>query len=379
MAITDDIDPAELELAELHGAHVVTAAEAAAAADWRPSPGGRAARFAVLAALALFVLSVPQWVPGIYTNVVSRAAIFGLVALSMNIIVGYTGQISLGHNAFVGVGAFAAGYALTEMDLPYAAALVVAALTGVVGAVVVGAIALRLSGLNLALVTIAYALLAQETLFNIRSLTGGGAGQPAPRPSVFQSDVSYAYFCIAVLAAALAFDWRLTASKAGRAIQALRDDERVAASWGVNVTSYKLLAFIISGILAAIAGALFAGVEQLASRQDFPFIPLALTFLVMTVVGGAGNRWGVVQGGILFAVLPTLLERAHENFRFFPFTAIEATWEPAIGAVLLLLTLIFTPGGIAQQQHHLLNWLSFKRFREPAHGGGIARGSSGRP
>jgi branched-chain amino acid transport system permease protein len=380
MAITEDLDPDEIALAEeFQHEHIVTAAEAAEAAAWRPSPAGRAARYAVLAVLLLVVLSVPQWVPDIYTNVVSRAAIFGLVALSLNVIVGYTGQISLGHNAFVGVGAFAAGYALTEMQLPYAAALVVAALTGVVGAVVVGSIALRLTGLYLALVTIAYALLAQETLFNVRSLTGGGAGQPAPRPSIFQSDVKYAYFCIGVLALALAFDWRLTGSKAGRAIQALRDDERVAASWGINVTSYKLLAFIISGILAAIAGALFAGVEQLASRQDFPFIPLALTFLVMTVVGGAGNRWGVVQGGILFAILPTLLERAHENFHFFPFTSIEVTWEPAIGALLLLLTLIFSPGGIAQQQRHLLNWLSFKRFREPSHVGGIARGSSGRP
>jgi branched-chain amino acid transport system permease protein len=374
VAVVDELDPDELALADLH---VPTAAEAAEAAAWRPSRNGVIARAAVLVGLILVVLAIPQVVPDIYMNVVSKAAIFGLVALSLNVIVGYTGQISLGHNAFVGIGAFGAGYALTEMQLPYLGALVVAALTGVVGALLIGVIALRLAGLYLALVTIAYAFFAQEVLFNVRSLTGGGAGQPAPRPSVFASDVKYAYFCIFVLAVALVLDWRLTSSKGGRAIQALRDDERVAASWGINVTSFKLLAFVISGILAGIAGALFAGVEQLASRQDFPFLPLALTFLVMTVVGGAGNRWGVMQGGILFAILPTLLDRAHESFHFFPFTSIGITWEPAIGALLLLLTLIFSPGGIAQQQRHLLNWLAFKRFNEPGHEGGIARGGMG--
>jgi branched-chain amino acid transport system permease protein len=179
-----------------------------------------------------------------------------------------------------------------------------------------------------------------------------------------------------VLAVAMAFDWRLTSSRGGRAIQALRDDERVAASWGINVTSFKLLAFLISGILAGIAGALFASTEQVAVPLDFTF-SLSLTFLVMTVVGGAGNRWGVVQGGILFALLPTLLERAHENFHVWPFTAIDATAEPAIGALLLLLTLIFTPGGIAQQQKHLLSWLSFRRWSDARETAGITGGGMG--
>jgi branched-chain amino acid transport system permease protein len=373
--VIEELDPAELELAP---EHVPTPAEAAAAADWRPSRNGVIARIVVLAALLFLVLALPQIVPSVYTNIVSKAAIYGIVALSLNIIVGYTGQVSLGHAAFVGVGAFGAGYALTKMHLPYAGALVVAALTGAVAALVLGFVALRLSGLYLALVTIAYADFARETLFNVRSLTGGGAGQPAPRPSMFSHDVPYAYLCLGMLAVVLAFDWRLTASKGGRAIQALRDDERVAASWGVNVTSFKLLAFVISGILAGVAGALFASLEQVASPQDFPFT-LSLTFLVMTVVGGAGNRWGVMQGGMLFAALPTLLDRAHGNFHFFPFSSIEVTWEPAIGALLLILTLIFSPGGIAQQQRRVLNWLNFKRFNEPGHGGGIARGSSGRP
>ena len=346
------------------------------AAEWRPSREGVIARVAVLALLVLVVLAAPQLVPDVYTNLVAKAAVFGIVALSMNVLVGYAGQVSLGHSAFVGVGAFGSAYALTELQLPFPAALVVAALTGAVGALVIGAVALRLQGLYLALVTIVYAYFAQETIFNIRSITGGGAGQPAPRPSYLSTDLRYAYFCMAVLALFLLLDWRLTASKGGRAIQALRDDERVAASWGINVTSFKLLAFIISGVLAGVAGALFASTEQVAVPLDFNFT-LSLTFLVMVVVGGAGSRPGVVQGGVLFALLPTLLERAHENFHVFPFTAIDATTEPAIAAMLLLLTLIFTPGGIAQQQAHLLAWLSFRRFHDVRESAGIAPGGMG--
>lgn len=323
----------------------------------------RGARLVVLVVLLGAILYVPQLVPDIYMNIVSRAAVYGIVALSMNVLVGYTGQASLGHAAFLGLGAFASGYALTEMGMPFGAAMVVAALCGMAAALVLGGVALRVTGLYLALVTIAFGLFAQETLFNIRFLTGGGAGQPAARPSMFQSDLRYAYFCIAMLALALLFDWRLTSTRPGRAIQALRDEERVAASWGIDVTGHKLLSFVISGGMAGVAGALFASIEQIVSKEDFG-LSLSITFLLMTVVGGAGHRAGVVQGGILFAILPTLLDRAHENFHVFPFTALKATWEPAIGAILLLLTLTQFPGGIAQQQWPLLRWLRGGPFQK---------------
>ena len=323
---------------------------------------GRVARLVVLALIAAAVLAVPELVPGVYVNIVSRAAVYGIVALSMNVLVGYTGQASLGHAGFLGLGAFAGGYALTDLGMPYGAALVLAAGCGMAAALVLGAVALRVTGLYLALVTIAFGLFAQETLFNIRFLTGGGAGQMAPRPSMFSGDVAFSYFCIGMLLLVLLFDWRLTSTRSGRAIQALRDEERVAASWGIDVTGHKLLAFVISGAIAGVAGALFASIEQIVSKEDFG-LTLSLTFLLMTVVGGAGHRWGVVQGGILFATLPTLLDRAHADLHVFPFASISATWEPAIEVLLLLITLIAFPGGIAQQQWPLLRWLGGGPFK----------------
>ena len=334
--------------------------------QWQPDSRGHNARRAVKIGIVLVVLAVAAAVPDVYTNLVSRAAVFAIVALSMNVLVGYAGQVSLGHAAFFGAGAFAAGYGLTELDLPWLFGLVVAGLSGGLASVLLGAVALRVKGLYLALVTIAYGLFAQFVVFNISSVTGGGAGQPAPRPAfgaATLSDLQYAYLCIAFLAAFLALDTLFARSKAGRAVRALRDDERVAASWGINVTGYKLLAFVLSGLLAAIAGGLFASIEQIVAPADFQF-SLSLTFLLMTVVGGAGNRWGVIQGGILFAILPVLLEVAHHNWTFFPFTIIDATVEPIISAGLLLLTLTLFPGGIAQQQEHLQRWLGGGRFHD---------------
>lgn len=329
---------------------------------WWPSTPGVGARLGVMALLALVVLWIPHAIPGTLVNVVARAAVFAIVALSMNVLMGYAGQISLGHQAFVGVGAFTAAWFLSEADMPYAVSLVASVATGAGSALILGAVALRVRGLYLALVTIAYGFFAQEVIFNIRGLTGGGAGLRAPRPGVFDGDIAYVYFCVAVLLVVAVLDWRLTSTKAGRAIQALRDDERVAASWGINVTAFKLLAFVISGSIAGLAGALFAGIEQVVTPVDFSFT-LALTFVLMTVVGGLGVRSGVIQGGIFFAVLPTLLDKAHANWHFFPFSTLDALWEPLIGAVLLILTLVLYPGGIAQQQEHLRRWLSFGPFR----------------
>jgi branched-chain amino acid transport system permease protein len=336
---------------------------------WRPSTGGYVARLTVLAVLIGLLIALPYLVAGTATFIIAKAAVYAMVGLSMNVLMGYTGQVSLGHAAFVGIGAFSAGYALTEATVPWAFAVVFAILTGAASAVLLGGIALRVRGLYLALVTIAYGLFAQEVIFNIRAVTRGGAGMPAPRPEFASGDIAYVYLSMAAVVLVWLFDWRLTASKAGRAIKALRDDERVAASWGINVTAFKLLAFVISGSIAGLAGALFGSIEQIVSPITFSFT-LSLTFVLMTVIGGLGSRPGVIVGGALFASLPSLLETAHNAWAWWPFGSL---WEPLIGAVLLILTLIFFPGGIAQQNEHLWRWLAFKPFHEPktaAVGGG---------
>ena len=329
-------------------------------ATWRPSPTGMIARALVLAGLLAIVLAAPPMMPGVTTNILSRVAVFVIVALSLNILIGYTGQISLGHGAFLGAGGFAAGIAITNLGLPWAFAQVVAVLVGGAFALLLGLVALRVKGLYLALVTLAYGLFAQEVLFGLGWVSRGGAGMPADRPEWAMGDVAYAYVCVAAVALIWALDWRLTSSRAGRAIQALRDSEKVAASWGINVTSHKLLAFVLSGMVAGLAGGLFASVEQLVSTQTFT-LELSLTFLFMAVLGGAGSRPGVVLAAVLLGFLEFFLDQLAAAFDL----AVDGSAAPLFSALLVLLVLLFVPGGLAQLLRGVFRWLSFQPFRDP--------------
>ena len=337
---------------------------------FRPSAAGWAARYAFAAALVVFIFLLPVIVPDeSAANLVVTAAIFSCVALSMNVLTGYLGQLSLGHQAFFGIGAFVAATVVTTHQMPFIFGVLAGGLSGAVAAIILGGVALRIRGLYLAIVTLAYGLLAENSLFLIRGLTGGGAGLPADRPAMFQTNARFAYICLALLALLFAFDWRLMKSKAGRAILAIRDDEKVAASFGINITGYKLLAFVLSGIYAGLAGSLFA--FQLGNVVASPFnLTLALTFVLMAVVGGLGNRVGVVIGGAFFATIETILELVHEYLIILPASwvgielghGLDPTLAPVIGAALLVITLIQFPGGIGQQIAPIQNWVKGDRF-----------------
>jgi branched-chain amino acid transport system permease protein len=324
---------------------------------WRPSPAGMIARLVVITGLIAFALSTPLMMPGIQVNILSRVITFVIIALSLNILIGYTGQISLGHSAFMGVGAFTAGVVITNAGLPWIFAQAIAIGIGAVAALILGFVALRVKGLYLALVTLAYGLFAQFVIFPLGPISRGGAGMPADRPEWAMGDVAYAYVCLAALALVWVLDWRLTSSRAGRAIQALRDSEKVAASWGINVTGFKLLAFVISGAIAGLAGGLFASIEQLVSPITFDF-QLSLLFLFMAVIGGAGSRPGVVVGALLLGFLPFFLDVAASRYEF----PLDGSAAGLVGALFVLGVLLWFPGGIAQLLGGVFRWLSFKPF-----------------
>jgi branched-chain amino acid transport system permease protein len=356
---------------------------------FRPSAAGWAARFAFAGALIVGIYLLPILVTDeASANLVVTAAIFSCVALSMNMLTGYLGQLSLGHQAFVGIGAFVGASIVTNAHMPFIVALIGGGLSGAVAAVILGGVALRIRGLYLAIVTLAYGLLAENSLFLIRGLTGGGAGVPADRPTGFTTNARFAYICLIVLSLLFLFDWRVMKSKAGRAILAIRDDEKVAASFGINVTGYKLLAFVLSGIYAGLAGSLYG--FQLQNVNAAPFnLQLALIFVLMTVVGGLGNRVGVVIGGAFFAVIDTVLELAHKLvIKLAGLVNIELghgldpTLAPVIGSALLVLTLIGHPGGIGQQIAPIQNWVRGGKFSlHSAKDASVAKGGAavGRP
>lgn len=325
----------------------------------RLTTSGIVARVAVAGLILTVVLLIPLLLPSFRASQVTLAVIFAVIGLSMNVLTGHLGQISLGHQAFVGVGAFASGLLVTD-GLSFYLALPIAGLIGAASAALLGLVALRIGGLYLALITLAYGAVAEESIFNIRALTRGGEGMPAPRPAEFQGDRAYLYLTYIILALILTIDWRLMKSKAGRAILAIRHDERVAATMGVNVTFYKTFAFMLSGFMAGVAGSMFAHWNQVVVSNDF-VLDRALVWVFMTVVGGLGSRAGVVIGSAFFALLPFVLESlpVAESIRQALPRAV-----PLIGAVLLVVTLVLYPGGIGQQLLPLRRWLAGGPFVE---------------
>lgn len=340
----------------------------------------------ILLGLASFVVLYPALVPSDQSYRVERfanALIYCVIGLSINLLMGYAGQISLGHQAFVGIGAFTAAYFASQAQVPFFLSIVMAILSGAITAAFLGLVALRIQGLYLALITLAYGAVAERSLFGIQSLTGGGLGQEAVRPDPLVGIKVYAYFCLAVLVFLLFIDWRMLRTKFGRALLAIKGNEQVAASFGINLVFYKISAFVLAGSIAGLGGALYAFRTQRVVSNDFDFT-LALTFVIMVVVGGLGSRIGVIIGSAFTAYLPFLLdslgqwiEEEHPTILPFGLDGSDVVvLKIAIAALLLLLTITRFPGGIAQQLHPVTEWLSGKPFPRHGHGHG---GGHGRP
>jgi len=343
----------------------------------RPGPIGWAARGLAWAGLAWLVLCYPGNVlspfeiPAFDANRMSEAVIFAIIGLSLNVLIGYAGQVSLGHQAFVGIGAFTSAYVVTDLTQEVVLGVLVAALVGAVQAVLLGLVSLRLTGLYFALVTLVYGVMAQQSIFAIEAFTGGTAGKVAPRPTGFESDYRYYYFALIGLAAVLLVDWRLLRTKGGRALLALRENPRVAQTWGIDTKAYTLFAFGVAGLFAGLGGGLLAHRDLQVVANPFDF-NLALVFVLMTTIGGLRNRVGVVLGSAFFAFLRNgyLVEKLKLEEGIGPIPgplgAIDMSPEFAplvFGPILLLVVLTRLPGGFGQLVRPFEEWLAGRRFR----------------
>lgn len=293
------------------------------------------------AALPPFLLRSSELLSSANALLLGRAVCFALMALSLNVLLGYAGQISLGHGAFLGVGAFASGLLTIQPQLPVMVGLVGAALAGALFALVLGFPALRLRGLYLSIVTIAFAFMMEESWFRWQPLTGGSAGLELPRPRagafVFFEHADYLALLLVILVGFWLLDQNVTRTKIGRAFNAIRWDERVAQGFGVSVAGYKLLAFVVSGALAAVSGALYGHLIGFVNSESFAFKSqpnFSLLLVIIVVIGGLGSRVGVVLAALFYAVIPEFL-RALQG------------WELIVGAVALIDVMARHPGGFA--------------------------------
>ena len=346
--------------------------EPAESTKFSPTTQGWVARLIVHALIFGGVILITAMVPGYWAFRISLAAIYAIIGLSLNIVLGYVGQVSLGHHGFVGIAAFISAWYVTtkagcslEQGCSLSSFFVgtaIAVLSGGIAAGLLGLVALRIRGLYLALITLAYGFMAETAIFQIPALTRGGAGMPAPAPTGFTGDNSYAFLTLIFLAAVIYVDWRLVKSKVGRAILSIKHSEPVAASYGINVTAYKTMAFVVSGLFAGLAGSLLAFRVENVVSNDFDF-SLALLWVLMVVVGGLGNRVGVVIGSAFFAIFPFILDSFDSIKNFFDKHAIEPELVGLLlGAALALLTIISYQGGLGEQLSPITRWLGGKPF-----------------
>ena len=267
-------------------------------------------------------------------------------ALSLNLLTGYAGQISLGHGALLTVGAFVAGWTTSGAGLPMWLALPFAGVVTGLIALLVGFPALRLRGLYLAIITIAFAYVMYNGVLRINLLSAGSSGIELVRrlwgATAIPEQADMLAAALVVLVLAWLLDANVTRTKLGRALRAVRENESVAASFGVDVPRYKLTAFVVSGMLAGVAGALFCfGIGSVQSDTFYLPFDYSLSLIIIVVIGGLGSRVGVVAAAYAFAVF---------NYAFHsavPSGSPLYGLIPSVGALLLMFTVARNPGGFA--------------------------------
>lgn len=268
-------------------------------------------------------------------TILTLIVIQAIVACGLNVIVGYAGQISLGHAAFFGIGAYASAMLTTAGGLGFWTALpLVLLITGLVG-LVLALPSLRLKEDFLAITTIGVNFIVVSVFLYVPFFGGALGIGGIPRVVLFGERLRgapYLYLCLAFLAAVLLVSWGFTRSWSGLACFALREDEAAASSMGVSPVRFKLAAFILGTAIAGLGGALYAHFMRFISATDFSF-PVSISLLSMVVVGGMGTLWGPLLGALILGVLPEVF-RPLTDYRMFLYAA------------LLLLMIRFQPGGL---------------------------------
>jgi len=291
--------------------------------------------------LLVFFLLVPL-LPGEFWTIVStEILILGLFAMSFNLLYGYMGQISFGHAAFFGLGAYATAMLFTRLKtaggeigtLDFFLSLLVGPPVAAVGALIVGFFCVRLTGIYFAMLSLAFGELLFYIVFSWYSFTKGDDGiQGLLPPLYFQDAVHYDYLTLAIVIAALLLMWRITESPFGYIMRTLRDNQRRAAFLGINVRLHMLMNFVIAGSFAGLAGALWGPFSRSVSPGLLGWQESGIA-VFMTLIGGAGLFIGPLLGSVIYTFLQAVV------------TMFTSYWPLTIGTIILLIVL-FVPGGV---------------------------------
>lgn len=300
----------------------------------------RRGRARIAVALVMATLAVWPWVaPRYFVFLASVVLVNAIVAIGLNLLSGYTNQLSFGHAGFLAIGAYtAAVLTLRAPALPVIVTLVLAGLLTAAVGLAFGVPCLRLGGLYLTMATLAFGFVITEAILNLDTLTRGADGLRVPSARlgalVLSTDIARYYLVAAVTAVMVAAAVNLVRTRTGRAFLALRESEIAAEASGVPVATYRALAFGLSAFYTGVAGGLFAFVVGFLSPDAFDVF-LSVDFVVMIIVGGLGS----VPGSIIGATVVTLL---HDGLAAFQ------NYRPLIFGALLIASMLFMPGGMTR-------------------------------
>jgi branched-chain amino acid transport system permease protein len=323
--------------------------------------------------LLLVAAVVAPWLLGnYYLGELTSVLIWALAGLGLMLIAGHTGQVSLGHAAFMAIGAFT-NLALMLRGWNFFPALLASALaSGIIGAIIARPI-LRMSGIYLAIATLALSIIIEDVAIMAAPITGGVSGLFAPTIELFglQADrygdpTMFYYLCLAVLVVVTLAYANLLRSPTGRSFLAVRDSEVSARALGVNVARTKTLAFALSCAITGLAGAMYAHLVQAVNYESF-LVLISITLLLQVVIGGLGSIHGAFFGAIVVVMLPQVIAITRDmlNNSFGIGIASYPGMDTAVFALIILLMVIYEPRGIYGIWIKVRTWLElFPLYRK---------------
>ncbi len=337
----------------------------------RTVPGGRAAARIAQWAMVGAVVVIGVLFPQVYgqdfyaVTIATECIVYALITISLNLLVGYGGQISLGQAGLVAIGGYAGAYILEKVpSLPFPVELAFAAVLTTIAGLILGLPTGRLRGHYLAVVTLGLGVAIPQIALNLTSITNGRTGlivNPASIGSLaLASPVAIYYMCFVVTCLSVIAIHSLLKTRTGRAFMAVRDSEQAAAAMGINVQRTKITLFAVSAFFAGIGGDLFGHLQNLVAPGAFPF-SLSLFFLAAVIVGGSASLPGSVIGAILLVLADTQ-------------TTSLPGFEPVVVGGVVVLVLLIIPGGLAAVPATLMR-LRSRQGRRRARTGSLASGA----
>jgi branched-chain amino acid transport system permease protein len=319
-----------------------------------------------VAAIAVFMFAVlPFIVHEYYLSIVNLISISIVGALGLNILVGYTGQISIGHGAFMSVGAYTAANFATRLDMPFWVALPLGGLMAAAIGAVIGIPSVRIKGLYLAIATLAGQLIIEWTINHVPWISGGAqASIHVPRPAlggyVISTQRQMYFFLLVFVVIAVVGTLNLVRSRVGRAFIAIRDHDIAAEIIGIDIFRYKLLAFAISSFYAGVTGVLYTYYLGIANYEQYQ-LGTSIDYLAMIIIGGLGSVLGSIFGAIFITLLPIVIRNVMETFggMFMSPAAvlnILTSLRLTVFGLLIIVFLVVEPEGLNRLWRNIRNY-----------------------